>query len=89
MVITREQKKTALAHVFVEILDLEDHSKLHKACESKKVVSMEDLLALTPVDIKELAFVDDMSNKIYISKGQRGLVFVLQAFSHKRDGEGN
>ena len=88
MVSTRTEKKATLVRVFHDVLDLEDDSDLLKACIHDGIVSMEDLLALNSGEIEDLTFLVGTSRTL-ISKGQRGLVFALQALSHKRDMEGD
>ena len=85
---TRQAKKDILNRVFKDILDLDDDSNLHKACEQDNVGSIDALLIFTPVEIADLTYL--VSNvKTKISKGHAGCVFALQALSLKRVADGD
>jgi hypothetical protein len=88
MVSTRQAKLDAMSRVFKDILDLEDDNDLHKACIFDGIVSMADLLDLSPEEIADLTFLDG-NNKKLISKGHKGLVFALQALLLKRAADGD
>ena len=85
---TRQAKKDILIWVFKDILDLDDDSNLHKACEQDNVGSIDALLIFTPVEIADLTYlVGNVKTKI--SKGHAGCVFALQALSLKRVADGD
>ena len=88
MVTTRQAQQATLLRVLHDILGLEDDSPLHKACVHDGMTSMEDLLALSPIEIEDLTYLEG-STKTLITKGHRGLVFALQALSHQRDRDNN
>ena len=75
-------------HVFSEILDLEDDSNLHKACAHDNLEDLSALLLLMPSKIADLTYL--VGNiKTVISKGHRGLLFILQAWHVKGEAEAN
>ena len=67
-------KKGVLHRVFKEILELEDDSNLHRACEHDNVDSIHDLLDFSPAEIVDLTYLEG-STRTRISKGYAGKVF--------------
>jgi hypothetical protein len=53
VVSTRKMKQNVLNWVFKEILDLEEGSTLHKACEHERIYCMDALITLTPLEIAD------------------------------------
>ena len=88
MVQTRQAKRDILFRVFADILDLEDDSNLHKACKND---DLEDLAALLPLMASEIADLTYLvgNTKTVISKGHRGLIYILQAWHVKRAADGD
>ena len=89
MVISREEKKDFQLHVFKEILGLPDGSNIHKACEFDGIGDMESLITLIPSEVDDLTYLDSTKARALINKGERGLIFALQALHLKRKAEGD
>jgi hypothetical protein len=51
---TRLAKKNALLHILNDILNLEDDSKFHRACEYEIVTSPLGLILFTPLEVEDV-----------------------------------
>ena len=90
MVLTWQNRKDFQLHVFKDIFCLEDDSPLHQACEYEHIGDMEVLLTLLSAEIDDLTYLDDTTKaEKVIAKGDRGLVYALQAFHFQQTADGN
>ena len=80
---TCQAEKDILHRVFRDILELEDNSNLHKACERDDVDSIASLLGLSPAEIMDLTYLVG-TTKTNITKEQQGMVTAMQMFLLKR-----
>jgi hypothetical protein len=53
---TRLAEKNALLHIRNDILNLEDDSKLHRACEYEIVNSPLGLILFTPLEVEDVEY---------------------------------
>jgi hypothetical protein len=77
---TRLAEKNALLHILNDILNLEDDSKLHRACEYEIVTSPLGLISFTPLEVEDVEYMEGMV-QTKLNKGHKGLIYALQAMA--------
>jgi hypothetical protein len=71
--LTRQQKKDILNRVLKDIVQLDNNSNLHKACEHDGANDMDTLLLFSPLEIEEMKYMVGTTRMI-LSKEDKGIV---------------
>jgi hypothetical protein len=72
---TRLADKNALHHILIDILNLEDDSKLHKVCEYKIVTSHLGVM-FSPLEVEDVEYMEGMV-QTKLNTRHKGLIYAL------------
>jgi hypothetical protein len=75
---TRLAEKNALLHILNYILNLEDNSKLNKACKYEIVTSPLGLVSFTPLEVEDVEYMEGTVQTKF-NKGHKGLIYAFLA----------
>jgi hypothetical protein len=89
MVLTRAERRTALAHVVTNVFMLDDDTLLSLALTKAFLVDIYDIRSMPFQDIEQLDYVDDQGNEILLPSGYQYMLQIIKHYDsyHTLDGD--